>query len=88
MSIHKSFKKRKRRELRADQLIRELTVPLKTKLRLVVKKTRTELLSLSENLVTKAICVAVFWLQGFQLSFHELGANQLNRKQTAPEILQ
>ena len=45
------------RELRANQLIRELITPLKIKLRLVVhilSSTYTELLLLSESLETKA----------------------------------
>ena len=42
------------RELRANQLIRELTTPLIIKLKLVVKNTHTELLLLSESLETKA----------------------------------
>ena len=42
------------RELKANQLIRELTTPLKIKPRLVVKITHTELLLLSESLETKA----------------------------------
>ena len=41
------------RELKTNQLIRELTAPLKIKLRLVVKNTHTELLLLSESIETK-----------------------------------
>ena len=42
------------RELKANQLIRELTTSLKINTRLVRKSTHTELLLLSESLETKA----------------------------------
>ena len=41
-------------KLKANQLIRELTKPLKIKPKLVVKNTHTELLLLSESLKTDA----------------------------------
>ena len=41
-------------ELKVNQLIRELTTPLKIKTRLVRKSTHTELLLSSESLETKA----------------------------------